>query len=415
MANALFTTYELLEMVLLHLPIHDLLDVRAVDKTFLAVIGRSQKLQRSLYLLADSTQGPSGVPPVLNGLLGMADPRLEPWRLKLHGHAANGDGTYDYGLFYDLDDDYYSRAKALTTCEGFTGPGLWQTLDQPSQSAAMAPKTPKQALEQHAARLAEDLLTSRHLVKTYQPRHHQRRKLPITGSLLHAILERLQRVDTLACKVFNTYELLEMILLSVPIQDLLLASRVNKTFKTMIDRSQNIQLALYLRPETQKATSERELTLNGLWYRHPDLQDGPWTFMDLDHHDGHVDYIFNLDDVYLGRADLIAPCNYNGPVPSWRKMHVARPLPQSIRVYLKSHDDEALSGQRDLGGDIAVGNIQEALRSMFNETIASDQWPEYIDDVDRLRAQARFIGDYDRVWNVAGTHDEIFEAEENWC
>ncbi|KAK4951483.1 hypothetical protein LTR10_010459 [Elasticomyces elasticus] len=128
MANALFTTYELLEMVLLHLPIHDLLDARAMDKIFLAVIGRSQKLQRSLYLLADSTQGPSGVPPVLNGLWNMADPRLGPWRLKLHGHAANGDGTYDYGLFYDLDDDYYSRAKALTICEGFTRPGLWQSM-----------------------------------------------------------------------------------------------------------------------------------------------------------------------------------------------------------------------------------------------------------------------------------------------
>ncbi|KAK3655847.1 hypothetical protein LTR22_010142 [Elasticomyces elasticus] len=129
LANALFTTYELLELVLLHLPIHDLLNARAVDKTFLAVIGRSQKLQRSLYLDPENPQGPSNVPPVLNGLFfNRATPQLGHWTLMESGHAANDDGTYDYGLFYELDDDYYSRAKALTLCEGITRPGLWQSM-----------------------------------------------------------------------------------------------------------------------------------------------------------------------------------------------------------------------------------------------------------------------------------------------
>ncbi|KAK5746355.1 hypothetical protein LTR17_000735 [Elasticomyces elasticus] len=352
-ANALFATYELLEMVLLYLPIHDLLNARAVDKTFLAVIGRSQKIQRSLYLLADGTQVPSDVPPVLNGLLDMADPRLGPWRLKQHGHAANDDGTYDYGLYYELDDDTYSRGKALTMCDGITKPGLWQTYaahGQPSQPVAMAPKTPEEALERYAARHAEDLLASRHLVKTYQPRLYQRRKLPITGSITHSVMERLQRVDALAHTVFNTYELLEMILLHLPLRDLLFACGASKTFHDIINRSEPIQQALFMKPDTTKLLDGESVTVNDLlWFDHMPKY-GPWR-IDGAELSGSTEVCLGhwLGVHYFRRAKPIEKREGYGASGSWEKMYLTRPVTDEVLL-------------------------------MYSETIASDQWREYMDD-----------------------------------
>ncbi|KAK3633383.1 hypothetical protein LTR56_015797 [Elasticomyces elasticus] len=129
LANALFTTYELLEIVLLHLPIHDLLKARVVDKTFLAVIGRSQELQRLLYLRTDTAQGPSHELPILNKTFNSRTrPQLGPWRLLKYGYRSVGDGIYDLALYYDLNDDTYSRSKALALCDGITNPGLWQNM-----------------------------------------------------------------------------------------------------------------------------------------------------------------------------------------------------------------------------------------------------------------------------------------------
>ncbi|KAK5688825.1 hypothetical protein LTS10_000803 [Elasticomyces elasticus] len=128
LANALFTTYELLEMVLLHLPIHDLLNARAVDKTFLAVIGRSQKLQRLLHLRTDTVQRQSHELPILNKTFNRTFPQLGPWKLIEYGYEAVGDGTYDLALYFDLNDDTYSRSKALALCDGITSPGLWQNM-----------------------------------------------------------------------------------------------------------------------------------------------------------------------------------------------------------------------------------------------------------------------------------------------
>ncbi|KAK4896649.1 hypothetical protein LTR27_005569 [Elasticomyces elasticus] len=129
LANALFTTYELLEMVLLHLPIHDLLNARAVDRTFLAVIGRSRKLQRLLYLRTDTAQEElSHELPVLNKTFNRTRPQLGPWTLLRYGYKSVGDGIYDLALYYDLNDDAYSRSKALALCDGITNPGLWQNM-----------------------------------------------------------------------------------------------------------------------------------------------------------------------------------------------------------------------------------------------------------------------------------------------
>lgn len=47
--------------------------------------------------------------------------------------------------------------------------------------------------------------------------------------------------------VLDNYELLERVLLHLPLRTLLLAQRVNKSWSYVVHRSQNIQRALFLR------------------------------------------------------------------------------------------------------------------------------------------------------------------------
>ncbi|KAK4888327.1 hypothetical protein LTR27_012778 [Elasticomyces elasticus] len=51
-----------------------------------------------------------------------------------------------------------------------------------------------------------------------------------------------------AAKVLGTYELLEMILLHLPLRQLLLCQRVGRAFKAVVDRSASIRQALFLEP-----------------------------------------------------------------------------------------------------------------------------------------------------------------------
>ncbi|USW53060.1 Putative F-box domain-containing protein [Septoria linicola] len=57
-----------------------------------------------------------------------------------------------------------------------------------------------------------------------------------------------QARDSPSTRVFKTYELLENILLHLPLRTLLLSQRVNKSFQDVICRSQKIKQALFLEP-----------------------------------------------------------------------------------------------------------------------------------------------------------------------
>lgn len=52
--------------------------------------------------------------------------------------------------------------------------------------------------------------------------------------------------------VLNTYELLEAIILELPMQQILDIRRVSKTWKAIIDRSKPLRTKLFLEPETSK-------------------------------------------------------------------------------------------------------------------------------------------------------------------
>ena len=54
-ASTVWSTYELLEQILLHLPLRALLLAQRGNKASLDVIGRSQSIQRALWLEASTT------------------------------------------------------------------------------------------------------------------------------------------------------------------------------------------------------------------------------------------------------------------------------------------------------------------------------------------------------------------------
>lgn len=68
-----------------------------------------------------------------------------------------------------------------------------------------------------------------------------------------------------AVQVFATYELLENILMHLPLRSLLLAQRVDISFRDLIWRSANINRALFFTPATSQSID---------WYRPEDAQPG---------------------------------------------------------------------------------------------------------------------------------------------
>ena len=60
--------------------------------------------------------------------------------------------------------------------------------------------------------------------------------------------EPLDSAERLAHRVFDTYELLEMVLQQLPMRDVLLAQRVSKTWKKVISQSQSLQRKLFFKP-----------------------------------------------------------------------------------------------------------------------------------------------------------------------
>ena len=68
--------------------------------------------------------------------------------------------------------------------------------------------------------------------------------------------------DMAAARVFDTPELLERILLHLPLRDLLLAQRVRGSWRSLIDSSKKAQKALFLEPYSSLVVED----CNQLWY-----------------------------------------------------------------------------------------------------------------------------------------------------
>ncbi|KAK5718984.1 hypothetical protein LTR17_015491 [Elasticomyces elasticus] len=251
----------------------------------------------------------------------------------------------------------------------------------------MAPSTPEELLERHAAALAGDLLASRALARRY--RSIQR---PIMGVISQAAVGPLQRFDALANAVFTTYELLEMILLHLPMRGLLLASGVNKAFHDLINRSQAIQRALCMQAGKLQATEDDPVPDWNVMLCDNSLQLGPWSYREDEPcmpacnypGKGELEIFYFLDDHHFSRAQPLPPADSPKAefieAGSWQKMYLTWNTYQSVGVTLFHQGEETPWSHHVFDdGQVTMGELQETMRTMFNSTIASDRWPEYVD------------------------------------
>jgi len=81
-------------------------------------------------------------------------------------------------------------------------------------------------------------------------------------------------------QVFETYELLELILLHLPLVDRLLAERVSKTFQSILKRSKKIRQALYREPITESVTMAFRKITHEVDHPYADRQGRGWATSD---------------------------------------------------------------------------------------------------------------------------------------
>ncbi|KAK5718983.1 hypothetical protein LTR17_015490 [Elasticomyces elasticus] len=248
------------------------------------------------------------------------------------------------------------------------------------------PETTEQFLEQWAVRLTEGLLASRRLAKGYRVNsspYELGGRIAIAGKTERDIQAGLQRVDALVHTVFRTYELLEMILLRLPMRDLLLATQVNKTFQGIIERSDPIQRALYMKPDIADLPSGGNFEFNDLLWGSSSPHDGPWYGGGAEtHYPSTLVLDYWHEQHYFERAPPLEICDGFGSAGSWQKMYLTRPTAKMVEISLWPIGDGATHA-----GDVFInyhqatmGVIQDTLRKMYSQTVASDQWREFMDD-----------------------------------
>ncbi|OCL15321.1 hypothetical protein AOQ84DRAFT_49271 [Glonium stellatum] len=149
-------------------------------------------------------------------------------------------------------------------------------------------------------------------------------------------------MPTTATRVLDTPELLESILLHLPLQDLLHSQRVSRQFHAAITSSPSIQQALFLRAKRRKS-SPNEWEINPL-FRKAFL---PWFL----YPEPNCPILPNYDTLEL------LDCNstkqkriaYARPEASWRRMFFMQPPPQKLTVKKFCH---AMGGDRKSVGEL---------------------------------------------------------------
>ncbi|KAK3633382.1 hypothetical protein LTR56_015796 [Elasticomyces elasticus] len=132
--DRVFTTYELLEMILLLLPQRDLLLASGVSKAFQNIISRSQAIQHALCMRVGTVQATDDdCEPEWNMLICDNSLQVGPWIH--HDSWPSVPGPLDavkLEISYMLDDDHFSRAPFLPSADSteslYMNAGSWEKM-----------------------------------------------------------------------------------------------------------------------------------------------------------------------------------------------------------------------------------------------------------------------------------------------
>lgn len=240
-------------------------------------------------------------------------------------------------------------------------------------------------LYEYARMLGRDLRLARD-TKAYAeqfPGRHPTRMYPpaLPRRFKERLTRRLARIDNLLADVLGTYELLELIL-HTNTGDLVVAQRVNKTFKAVIERSIQAQRKLFLMTtDAQREPGRPELN----WHTQ-EVQLGPWkiaSYYECRNTPGSgVQLVleYALCDDFYSRAKPLAMMSKQYAHGSWRNMLCSRQLPNSVRVKLYTKSKKQLIDRIILDrGAVTMGEVQGCLQAMYTATVASEWWRDYVD------------------------------------
>jgi len=124
---------------------------------------------------------------------------------------------------------------------------------------------------------------------------------------------------------FGTPEILEQILLELPIKDILLVQRVNKTFHATVTDSPRLQQAVFLKPVPGKPLHRRYDEISTPWAEGPEdpkcytILRNPWY--------GTLVQLYKTPPTTHAARDAVGR-----PEASWRRMHVCQPPITAIWV-----------------------------------------------------------------------------------
>lgn len=266
----------------------------------------------------------------------------------------------------------------------------------------------------HARMLGFDLREARDLKLHIERRRENRESCRYSSEYYRQLSTRLQLADDAIRSVLETYELLEMILLHLPMRRMLLAQRVSKATRTIIQRSIHLQRALYLLPAPLSARTPSltlQPTLNNVIYSRWMPQLGPWTLdtrfikrrtEEAPTTDLHLHFKVAYD--HYSRAKPIDKIPSRFPTGSWTRMLLTQPACDRIILCLLAKSGRRMAGavigktRADIlmfatsGSRVAVvemeksilelltlGDIQELLQGMYMASAASKNWREYAD------------------------------------
>lgn len=180
---------------------------------------------------------------------------------------------------------------------------------------------------------------------------------------------------------FGTYELLEQVLLHLPVKDLLLSQRVAKGWRDLVQRSGRIRRALFLDDSFSTGTVLDEKTM--LWHMTSrtagDYEHALFPLINPILNTFFTKIQEGLRDKELLHDGLVAPRNASDPnarlnhhelarhtrMASWKRLHMFQPHLCKLRIYCAEGGAHYESCQ--LGSNLRSAEVIEGLRRHWYE------------------------------------------------
>ena len=200
-------------------------------------------------------------------------------------------------------------------------------------------------------------------------------------------------MQTAANAVFNTHELLERILLELPIIDTLRLRRMNRAWRHIVNTRPALQRKLYYRPTPTKHDATcvpRRADINPLLKTsHPiwsTTKSDPWHLRSItrtavvDENNTFqlpaIELDFTLNDIYCRRYDHISSYGNRATRGSWRRVLITQTPSARIMARLSNHRSDRYKyiNTQWFPASSTLGEVCDWLEKTYMETVGAEEW-----------------------------------------